>query len=248
MKRKLLGAALILLFLNTVCLALDWIGGDQTSIVWIGEPQPTQRSQREIPTDRNRILLFLTDNCPPCTILYNKLSVKNGPFDKLRLTGWDIGQTRSDDIQIVYAAYSQLDERYNIGNFPALVKIEDGRVVRRLLQDCGTVIDQWAIGWLHKGVQEQPPAREPPRVATTGHYPIHGQRWNFEGSWSPTKSFMIKHLLSGSAHRGKFHNWNLQSWSKAELWSLHDDDHEGRVKRRTRKTASVKKSAVYCPT
>ncbi|MDB4786208.1 thioredoxin family protein [bacterium] len=230
---------IILLLFPTPIFALDWMGGDQ-STAWFGETTTTSWFGK----NTDRIIVFYTDNCPPCVVLKKKLEK---PFSVLRSAGWKIGSESTNHIQVIYAKDTELDEQLGIDSFPSVVRIENDEIVRRLDQDCGTVFDEWAFGWLAKGKQERPPAREKINVYTTKSYPVHGQRWNFEGRWNPSKSFMIRHLNSG-IHRGKFNSWNLQSWSKAELWSLHDDDHEGRVKSRYRKTVSTSRVSSYCPT
>jgi hypothetical protein len=225
--------------------------------VAMGDFWPTVEMDEQPPVlaaaEPDRVVIFIADNCPPCHVLMDGLTVKGGPFTVLRKEGWHIGSGPDNHIQVIPVELSDLDERLSIDATPSLVCVVGGRIVRRLQPGCGTRIDQWSLGWLQTGKRTRPPTPGLLRVSTTGHYPIHGQRWNFEGMWSPSKSFMIRHLLNGSAHRGKFRRWNLQSWSKAELWSLHDDDHEGRVRSRSRsgkskKTASSRRSTIYCPT
>jgi hypothetical protein len=59
-------------------------------------------------------------------------------------------------------------------------------------------------------------------------YPTHSQRWNVAGNWSPSREQLVAHLMGGQ-HSGKFSQSYLNGLSVAELKSLHDDDHEGRV-------------------
>lgn len=60
------------------------------------------------------------------------------------------------------------------------------------------------------------------------NYPTHPQRWNVNGNWNPSREQLVAHLMGGQ-HAGKFSGAYLNSLSVAELKSLHDDDHEGRV-------------------
>jgi len=69
---------------------------------------------------------------------------------------------------------------------------------------------------------------EPPKSPRVG-YPAHAaMKWNVEGSWSPSRAYLIQHLQSGQ-HAGKFSTAWLNSLTYQELYSLHDDDHDGRV-------------------
>jgi hypothetical protein len=65
-----------------------------------------------------------------------------------------------------------------------------------------------------------------PQLQTS--YPTHSQRWNVAGNWSPSREQLVAHLMGGQ-HAGKFSQSYLNGLSVAELKSLHDDDHEGRV-------------------
>ena len=68
----------------------------------------------------------------------------------------------------------------------------------------------------------QAEASEFPNYPTsTGNPNTHSRRWTGLSGW--------QHLNSGQ-HRGKFDVAWLQTLTWAELQSLHDDDHEGRVK------------------
>ena len=57
-------------------------------------------------------------------------------------------------------------------------------------------------------------------------YPVRGGHWSFPGNG---RAQLIAHLQSGE-HAGKFSAAWLNSLSYQELLSLHDDDHEHRVK------------------
>lgn len=71
-------------------------------------------------------------------------------------------------------------------------------------------------------------ASEPPKVK--GHqYPVRGGHWSVNGDWTPSKAELIRHLMADGMHRGKFSQQYLESLSREELLSLHDDDHEFKV-------------------
>jgi len=64
-----------------------------------------------------------------------------------------------------------------------------------------------------------------PKRLTFG-YPVRGNHWTYPGN---SRSALIYHLQTGE-HAGKFSRAWLDSLSYQELLSLHDDDHEHRVK------------------
>ena len=73
-----------------------------------------------------------------------------------------------------------------------------------------------------------------PVVPRRIHYPLRNRYWTGCDNW--------RHMTEGP-HRGKFDPTWLKSLSKAELQSLHADDHEGKVNwnyavRGSRKTTS----------
>lgn len=57
-------------------------------------------------------------------------------------------------------------------------------------------------------------------------YPVRGSHWSYPGN---SRADIIAHLQSGE-HRGKFNRAWLESLSYQQLLSLHDDDHEHRVR------------------
>lgn len=75
-------------------------------------------------------------------------------------------------------------------------------------------------------MQPLPAAVSP--MAVSPRYPVHAQRWDIAGVWAPSTADVLAHLKGGE-HAGKWdHAW-LGKLSRAELLSLHDDDHEHRV-------------------
>jgi hypothetical protein len=51
-----------------------------------------------------------------------------------------------------------------------------------------------------------------------------------DGSATPSKSEILKHLRKGGPHQGKhWQQWNLEVWDVQQLYALHDDDHNDAV-------------------
>ena len=63
-------------------------------------------------------------------------------------------------------------------------------------------------------------------------YPIRNGHWSVGSNWYPNSDQVTYHLLYHPNHSGKFSQTYLAGLSLNELKSLHDDDHEGRVKTR----------------
>lgn len=80
-----------------------------------------------------------------------------------------------------------------------------------------------------------------------GGYPVHRQRFNIEGDWNPTLEKLVQHLLTNSNHQGKWDATWLAQLNRAELLSLHDDDHEGRVRGEYVRRPTVRVQAVVKP-
>ena len=54
--------------------------------------------------------------------------------------------------------------------------------------------------------------------------------WSLDGSSSPGKVAILKHLRNGGPHHGKhWQAWHLESWKTEQLYALHDDDHTDSV-------------------
>jgi hypothetical protein len=54
--------------------------------------------------------------------------------------------------------------------------------------------------------------------------------WRLNGSSTPLKTAILKHLRGGDQHLGKhWQQWHLESWKTQQLYALHDDDHAGTV-------------------
>ncbi len=108
-------------------------------------------------------------------------------------------------------------------------------------QIAATASDYYVATVRPKLIEEDPPkptpkaiAKPAPAPARSG-YPVRGSHWTFPGS---NRTQLIHHLQSGE-HAGKFSLSWLNSLSYQELLSLHDDDHEHRVK-----AASVNRPAA----
>lgn len=85
-----------------------------------------------------------------------------------------------------------------------------------------------------QAVIEKPKPKATTAPAHAG-YPVRGSHWTFPGSG---RQQLIAHLQSGQ-HAGKFSSAWLNSLSYQELLSLHDDDHEHRVKPVQRATVAA---------
>lgn len=73
------------------------------------------------------------------------------------------------------------------------------------------------------------PAPQPSAVpAPRSGYPVRGGHWSIGSSWNASRQTVLAHLQGGQ-HAGKWDAAWLATLSHAELLSLHDDDHEGRV-------------------
>lgn len=80
-----------------------------------------------------------------------------------------------------------------------------------------------------------------------GSYPVHGVTWHIKGS-SETREELIEHLSNDGIHRGKFdHAW-LQSLSRSQLQTIHDDDHRGVAMQQTQTAATVPTVQYQQPT
>lgn len=123
---------------------------------------------------------------------------------------------------------SELVKDANIREFPAVVCISEGKIIRGFKSGCTTPLDAWTLGWLLNGRNERPEGfvSEPARVETTGSYRLRGNHWSVDGDWSPTRAIILTHLRSPSHGYQVAANYKLESWSYEELRSLHDDLHE----------------------
>lgn len=176
-----------------------------------------------------RILFIVRDDCAECDAELGRLQRVDGPFVTLREAGWRIGSDPTDHIQIVNAAdIPELVERWQLPEYPAVVCIEKGEILRSFKDGCSTPLDPYMFGWLLKGFdeRERPPVAEAVEVETSGHYPLRGNHWSVDGDWSPSQERIVFHLR-GPNHNGLFpQEWRIESWSTEELRSLHDDLHE----------------------
>lgn len=64
--------------------------------------------------------------------------------------------------------------------------------------------------------------------------PTYRRQWpgavTLNGTATPTKSAILRHLRDDGPHQGKhWQSWYLESWEREQLIALHDDDHNGTV-------------------
>ena len=185
-------------------------------------------SAGEVPAKR-RVMIIITDNCPRCDRELDRLKAPGGTFETLRRTGWKIGDSAEDHIQIAHA--DQLHEQiktWGIKMLPAVICVRGNEIERTFKDGCGTPLDPHTFGWLIKGVDERktPVKAEPVTVKTTGHYPLRGNHWNVEGDWFPGREKVLAHLRSAVHVDLIPSRFKLESWSEEELLALHDDLHE----------------------
>ena len=76
------------------------------------------------------------------------------------------------------------------------------------------------------GNDERPVAftPEPVEVVTTNNYPLRGNHWSVDGNWNPSRELLIQHLRTTHGNQ-LLATWNIETWSREELRSVHDDIH-----------------------
>ena len=176
-----------------------------------------------------RVLFITAPDCDQCFRELIKLRRPGGDFDAMRSRGWRIGSGDHNHVQVVERdAVSELIKDANIREFPAVVCISEGKVVRGFTSGCTTPLDSWTLGWLFNGKNERPAGfvSEPVRVEATGSYRLRGNHWSVDGDWNPARSVVLTHLRSPSHGYQVAVNYRLETWSYEELRSLHDDLHE----------------------
>ncbi len=176
-----------------------------------------------------RVLVVVRSDCAECDAVLERLQAAEGAFVALRENGWRIGAEPTNHIQIVAAAdIHELVERWQLPEYPAVICIADGEILRSYKDGCSTPLDPYTFGWLLKGFdeRERPPVAEAVKVETSGQYPLRGNHWSVDGDWSPTHAELIGHLR-GPNHNTLFpQEWGIEAWSTEELRALHDDLHE----------------------
>lgn len=87
---------------------------------------------------------------------------------------------------------------------------------------------QWGGGVPHefsRTVETTKEIIQPPKYRTQWPAKI-----TLDGTSTPTKDAMLRHLRSGGPHADKhWQAWHLESWSREQLVALHEDDHNGTV-------------------
>lgn len=176
-----------------------------------------------------RVLFITAKDCAKCERELERLRQTGGVFESMRATGWKIGETPDNHIQIVDRAdVPELAELLKDRELPSVVCVENGEVLRYFKHGCTTPLDAWTFSWLMKGQNERPKPAIPEKieVETTGHYPLRGNHWSVDGDFDPSHAKVVAHL------RNEFHSpqlmaeWKIDEWSVEELRSLHDDLHE----------------------
>lgn len=176
-----------------------------------------------------RVLLITEKNSAACEREISRLSRGGGDFEKLRAQGWKIGSGPDNHLQIVDREHiSEFVRDLKIRDFPVVVCVSQGEIIRSFQEGCSTPLDVWTFGFLLNGKNERPPEIVPEavRVASTGSYRLRGNHWSVDGDWNPSKAKLITHLR-GPNHVSRLNSgFQIEQWSVEELRSLHDDLHE----------------------
>jgi len=208
----------------------------------IDSPGPQETAQWAIEQPRfPRVIVFTEVDNPSGKALLVKLRAENGPFKALVFAGWKIGPGDRAHLQVVTVEnHPRLAEKY-LASFscwataadpelPTIVGVTAEGVQRKFTSGCGQPLDVWTFGWLASGTDKRPKAWKPEKITApnTGSYPLRGGWWYINRNFSAPRSQVLRHLRS--VHVNKWwQKWNLEGWTRAELHSLHADDHEGRV-------------------
>lgn len=180
-----------------------------------------------------RVLLVTSPTCIGCINVLQRLEAPGGPFELLRNRGWKIGTEAESHIQIIDQSgtigsdVEEVVRKLHPLNSPVVVYVENGVIARSFQGGCTTPLDQWTFGWLMTGHDQRPAPFQPEAitVSTTGNYPLRGNHWSVEGDFNPSREDIIQHLRS--THSGYLQaSWNIETWSREELLSAHDDIHD----------------------
>ena len=176
-----------------------------------------------------RVVFITAKNCEKCSRELGRLRQAGGVFESMRASGWKIGESADNHIQIVDRDdVPHLAELLKDRELPSVVCIENGEVLRYFKHGCTTPLDAWTFSWLMKGQNERPKPATPEaiEVETTGHYPLRGNHWSVDGDFNPTQAKLVEHLHGEYHSRQLITDWKIGEWSVEELRSLHDDLHE----------------------
>jgi len=196
----------------------------ETSSKGITVPGPPKLTTRD-----PRVLLITAPDCEECFRVLIKLRSPGGQFEAMRSRGWSIGAGDYNHVQIVDRdTFPELIKKAQIQEYPAVVCVSDGEVIRGFKSGCTTPLDAWTFGWLLSGKNERTAGfvAEPARVESTGSYRLRGNHWSVDGDWNPTRAVVLTHLRSPSHGYQVAAGYKLEAWSYEELRSLHDDLHE----------------------
>ena len=130
-----------------------------------GPPELTARDPR--------VLLITAPDCEECFRVLIKLRSPGCAFEAMRSRGWGIGPGPHNHVHIVdREAVSELVKEAQIREYPAVVCVSEGTVIRGFKSGCTTPLDAWTFGWLLTGKNERPAGfvAESVRVASTGSY------------------------------------------------------------------------------
>jgi hypothetical protein len=194
-----------------------------------------------------RVLFIVEKDCERCEQELARLEKPGGDFEAMRARGWKIGAGPENHVQIVdHEEVTDLIDGLALGEYPTVVCIEKGEIVRSFKDGCTTPLDAWTFGFLLKGENERPrgSVSEAARVKTTNSYPLRGNHWSVEGDSRPSIERLISHLRGPNHGHQIAANQAIETWSYEELRSLHDDLHEREIANGTA-PASTSYSSYY---
>lgn len=121
---------------------------------------PTVQKQEERSLGPDRIIVVSATWCGPCRQIKPQLNAAQAAMEK---TGWKFGTTQNNHVQYLdYNKDKEFCSKLGSITLPYIVKIEDGKVVRR--HSFGN-IDSWSLSELHKGFSERPKQQKKPPQA-----------------------------------------------------------------------------------
>jgi hypothetical protein len=185
------------------------------------------------PKPRNpRVLFIVEKDCERCEKELARLERSGGDFEAMRSRGWKIGDGPENHVQIVdRESVFDLIDGLEFREYPTVVCIDRGEIVRSFKEGCTTPLDAWTFGFLLKGENERPKGSisESARVKTTNSYPLRGNHWSIEGDSNPSTEKLITHLRGPNHGHQIAASQTIETWSYEELRSLHDDLHEREI-------------------
>ncbi len=111
-------------------------------------------------------------------------------------------------------------------SIPAIVRWENGHVVRSWTGVCNRPLDKYTLHWLDTGIDRRPVRYT---LQDGGLYPTRSGWWSVDDEWQPSEQYLRDHLIEGPEHADRYDTDWLYELTYAEMMSLHSDAHENRV-------------------